>query len=141
MPHYRTIQDATRILKTTHEMFLNAVKATGLRGRVVRGTRVWTETELVRIGASVVTLQGMSQRKHHIDSDRDANPALAAELGTVRGSMCDAAEKFPIPNRFDVIPCEDSPRMIIRDKQTGREARVPLYAYGAIRAALSELFS
>lgn len=35
----------------------------------------------------------------------------------------------------------DQPRLIIRDRVSGRHALVPLFAYGVVREALAALFS
>ena len=82
----------------------------------------------------------MSARKHEIASDAELNPALADEIGSLRGVMADAAERQAMPSRFTAEPHPERPAMIITDQETGREASVGLYAYSAVREALSDLF-
>lgn len=62
------------------------------------------------------------------------------EIGEARGSMVDAAERLPLPSQFSAVPCPEGPAMIVCDEVTGRSARVSLYAYGAVRTALTDLF-
>jgi len=66
-------------------------------------------------------------------------PALARQLGSLRGGMVEAAEKAPLPARFSAVPHPDRPAMVVVDELTGRSSTVPLYAYGAVRAALTDL--
>lgn len=76
---------------------------------------------------------------HKKDSIDDLSPAMQAEVMGVRGLIAETAEKNPIPDRFTARP-GTGPRMIIADTETGRETEVSLYAYGAVRSALNELF-
>lgn len=79
-------------------------------------------------------------KPHHITTDDRMNPALKAEIGGLRGGMLGAAEKVNCPDRFTMTPDPDNPAMFITDTTTGRKARVSLYAYGAVREVLAELF-
>jgi hypothetical protein len=54
--------------------------------------------------------------------------------------MVGAAETFPLPSRFQTEAHPDRPAIIITDATTGRQATVSLYAYGATRQVLNELF-
>lgn len=74
-----------------------------------------------------------------ISSDSKKNPALAGELSSLRGDMVAAAEKAPLPERYDARPHPDQPAMIILDHDTGRTTVVPIFAYGAVRQALADL--
>lgn len=71
--------------------------------------------------------------------DDDRHPEARRIMGEMRGTMVEAAERFPMPDRFSAVPCPQSPAMIICDEQTGRSARVSLYAYSAVREALTAL--
>jgi hypothetical protein len=81
-----------------------------------------------------------TNRIHEIASDAKANPALRKELGSLRGSVVDAAEKNALPKRFKVEPSATRPAMVITDTVTGKCSTVAIYAYGEFRKALSELF-
>jgi hypothetical protein len=48
-----SIHDLVRRLGTTYAAAFDAIKATGLRGRVVNGTRVWTRDEVEAIRAAL----------------------------------------------------------------------------------------
>jgi hypothetical protein len=54
--------------------------------------------------------------------------------------MGDAADRRDLPGRFLVKYTEPANRRLILDTRTGRTAVVPLYAYGAVRQALDDLF-
>lgn len=82
----------------------------------------------------------MKNKIHKVSSDKNLNPRLAKQIGSLRGCMVGAAEKNKLPKRFKVTPHPDHPRMIIKDTTSGRETIVPLFAYGAVREALMELF-
>ena len=75
-----------------------------------------------------------------VSSDNRLNPALAAEVGGLRGGMLAAAEARPLPARFSAVPHPDRPAMVVVDEQTGRSTTVGLFAYGALREALTDLF-
>lgn len=77
----------------------------------------------------------------HISSDKRLNPALANELGGLRGGMAAAADAVQIPDRFDCHPHPDKPAMVITDMQTGRQVEVTLGGYRAARTVLAGLFS
>lgn len=55
------------------------------------------------------------------------------------GMIAVAAERNPLPERFFTLPAA-GPAVYVHDKQTGRRAEVPLFAYGEVRRVLSELF-
>lgn len=80
-------------------------------------------------------------RKHSVSTDARMNPELKEEVQGLRGSMLGQAEKHEIPERFTVVPHPDRPALIITDSTTGRSTTVPLFAYGAIREALGDLFN
>ena len=75
-----------------------------------------------------------------ISGDDALNPTLAAELGGLRGGMLAAAEARPLPARFSAVPHPDRAAMVVVDEQTGRSTTVGLFAYGALREALTDLF-
>lgn len=66
--------------------------------------------------------------KYVIDSDRKSNLSLREQLSTVRGGMAEQIHRQAacLPIRFEVIPCEDAPAMLIRDQITGKEIKVGL---------------
>lgn len=72
--------------------------------------------------------------------DMDKSPAVREAVADVRGAMGEAAERRPMPLRFDARPDPDQPFMLIRDMVTNRETRVPMFAYGTVREALNDLF-
>lgn len=72
--------------------------------------------------------------------DRMSEP-VRKEMGEFRGVMVDCAEKSAMPDHFSAVPHPDRPAMIIVDERTGRSATVSLYAYGAVREALNDLFA
>ena len=82
----------------------------------------------------------MKKKVHEIIQDANLHPKLRAEVGELRGAMVEASEKVPLPKRFKVLPMLSSPSMVIVDKLTKRSTQVPLYAYGAVRKVLAELF-
>ncbi len=79
-------------------------------------------------------------RKYAISADSNLHDKLKDELQTLRGAMVGAAEQFPLPARFRAEPHPDRPAFVITDSLTGRTATVSLFAYGATRQALNELF-
>lgn len=82
----------------------------------------------------------MSRKPIAISGDERLNPALAAQVGSLRGGMVEAAERFALPARFSAVPHPDRPAMVLVDEQTGRSTIVSLYAYGAVRETLTALF-
>jgi hypothetical protein len=72
--------------------------------------------------------------------DSRLDPELARQLGSMRGGMVAAAEAQPMPPRFSAVPHPDRPAMVVVDEETGRSTTVGLYAYGATRQALQDLF-
>lgn len=72
--------------------------------------------------------------------DDGCSPYARRAIGELRGSMVVAAEGHPMPDRFSAVPDPDSPAMVICDEATGRSTVVGLYAYGAVREALHNLF-
>ena len=83
---------------------------------------------------------GYAVRKHPIETDERLNEVLKQEVQEVRGSIVSQAEKNELPSRFNVIPCEGSPSMVIHDTHTGRKVTVPIFAYGEVRKAIKALF-
>lgn len=79
-------------------------------------------------------------KKHHISSDFNKNPELKNDLGEVRGSIVENANKVPIPERFQVTPDESLPKMWIKDTTTGNEVAVGIFAYAEVRRVLNALF-
>lgn len=78
-------------MKTIHEMvktfgggdyeaILNAIKATGLRGRLVRGERVWSDDEAARIAAAVKPAAYTVRVNNANRPERFATRAEAAEF-------------------------------------------------------------
>ena len=62
-----------------------------------------------------------------------------SEIESLRGTMKQVAEqRCPLPERFSVS--QDGNGTVITDGDTGREVRVPLYAYSAVRETLARLF-
>jgi hypothetical protein len=55
-------------------------------------------------------------------------------------SIVTAAEVTPLTDRFGVVEHATRPAMIVVDRMTGKATTVSLYAYGAVREALTELF-
>ena len=78
--------------------------------------------------------------KIYNSSDASLNSRLATQVATVRGGMVEAAEAQSLPNRFDATPHPDHASMILTDIDTGRASIIPLFAYRAVREALSDLF-
>jgi hypothetical protein len=56
------------------------------------------------------------------------------------GMMTDAAEKNELPERFRVTQQPGNPSVFIIDTTTMRTTIVPLFAYGAVRKTLNDLF-
>lgn len=79
-------------------------------------------------------------KKHSISSDEKSNPVLKEEITSLRGGMLAQAEKIELPSRFEVESHKERPRMIIKDKETGKVTEVPIFAYGEVRKALHDLF-
>ena len=75
-----------------------------------------------------------------ISTDADLTPALASEVGGLRGLIADTALEQPMPDRFTAKPHADRPAMIVTDSETGRSTTVGLYAYRAVRESLQDLF-
>lgn len=78
-------------------------------------------------------------RIHRTRADSHKNPELAEQLGAMRGTMADAAEANPLPAGFRAEPT-DRPAFRILHEASGRSHVVGLYAYGATRNAISDLF-
>lgn len=72
--------------------------------------------------------------------DARRSPEGQQLIGEMRGSMLVAAEQRPLPDRFSAVPHPDRPAMIVCDETTGRSCTVGLFAYGALREALTDLF-
>lgn len=79
-------------------------------------------------------------KKHAVSNDNRMNSSLQGEVQGLRGGMVAQAEKNELPERFQVTPHADYPRMIIEDTVTGKKTEVGLYAYGDVRRVLGELF-
>jgi hypothetical protein len=78
---------------------------------------------------------------HSIKGDEKLNSRLRNEVGTLRGSILQAAEAgVSIPERFVAVPSKASPEMVITDKETGKRTTVALCHYYGVRKALQELF-
>jgi hypothetical protein len=78
---------------------------------------------------------------HDLPSDRDMNPALRQEVTSLRESITEAARRAAaLPQRFEARPHETRPAMVISDRETGLEATVGLFAYGAACELLAALF-
>lgn len=78
-------------------------------------------------------------RIHRSRHDSRMNPVLRDQVGELRGTMLDAAERFPMAPGFALEPTDrQSVRIVHQD--SGRSYEVSLYAYGATRKAFSELF-
>jgi hypothetical protein len=73
-------------------------------------------------------------------TDARLNPALQAQVATLRGGMIGAAEAKPFPARFSAVDHPDRAAMVITDAETGRSHIVSLYAYGAVRDTLQAFF-
>ena len=78
-------------------------------------------------------------RIHRTRADADKNPELAHQLGVMRGTMANAAERNPLPPGFTAEPTDRSAFRIVHEA-SGRSHVVGLYAYGATRKAISALF-
>jgi len=59
-------------------------------------------------------------------------------VGVLQGSMTAEAEKIAIPSRF-ITECKGN-QIEIMDITTCKLVKVPLFAYGAVRRALNNLF-
>ena len=82
----------------------------------------------------------MNNTFHPISMDKTKNRSLQMQMGSLRGCLVDTANKLPLPSRFTVDKCNDTPDMSITDTISGKVAIVPIYAYGAVRRALNDLF-
>ncbi len=78
--------------------------------------------------------------QYGISSDDSLNPALRKEVQNLRGGILGAAASVPLPSRFVAVPNGDQPGVTITDTMTKRSVTVPLYAYSAVREALTGLF-
>lgn len=76
-----------------------------------------------------------------ISNDKTCNPELREEVQSLRGGLVSVAERNELPERFQVTPNKDHPRMEITDNTTGRTTVVPLFGYGEVRKVLNDLFS
>jgi hypothetical protein len=75
-----------------------------------------------------------------IEGDKDMNEALRGEVQGVRGAIVETAELRPMPARFTTRPHDVRAAVIIEDTVTTRTTCVPLFAYGSVREALTDLF-
>lgn len=87
----------------------------------------------------------MSQRKKRsepLNTSQDARHSVEGRkvLGSLRADISNAAEKNSLPDRFVAVAHAHTPAMIIHDTLTGRQSLVPLFAYGATRKILNDLF-
>lgn len=73
-------------------------------------------------------------------TDKHLNPRLADEVAGVRGALSQAAERVPIPRRFEVVDHPDRPAVIIVDTVTGRSVEMGLCDYYGARVLLATLF-
>lgn len=80
-------------------------------------------------------------RKIAVRGDNKLNPVLKAQIQTLRGGMANIAEQQPMPARFTAETDPNMPAMIITDLLTGRQTTVGMFAYRAVRSALSDLFA
>lgn len=66
---------------------------------------------------------------------------LQRQVRDLRDVMMDAANgRADLPGFFVPIADDGSPIVTIRDTRTGRQTRVPLFAYGEVVQVLSDLF-
>lgn len=70
---------------------------------------------------------------------RYSNEAVP-QIGELRGEMVMAAEQSGLPDRFIVEQHAHTPAMIFFDSETGRSTMDPLFAYGAVRDTLNDLY-
>lgn len=73
--------------------------------------------------------------------DDHRSPEGRQLIGEMRGGMLAAAEANPLPDRFSAVPHPDRPAMIVCDEVTGKSCTVGMFAYGAVRQALTDLFA
>lgn len=52
MRHFR-IQEIVKITRSTFSLVMRAIQTTGLKGRIIDGTRMWTESEVKEIDAEI----------------------------------------------------------------------------------------
>lgn len=82
--------------------------------------------------------RGKPQRR--VVTHMTLNGERKSDVTSLRGGIVGAAEKNPLPARFEVEYSATHPRVIISDKQTGRKVEVPLFGYGVVREVLNTLF-
>lgn len=87
----------------------------------------------------------MPPRKNRPDpfnttNDARYSKAAVAQIGELRGGMVAAAEKFGLPDRFIAERHAHRPAIVLLDQETGRTSVVPLFAYGAVREMLNDLY-
>jgi hypothetical protein len=75
-----------------------------------------------------------------ISTDEKLNPRLRGHVQTLRGSMVEALNKNPLPQRFTQTEHPDQPAVIIKDSVTGRELTVGLCDAHGARKALAAFF-
>jgi len=75
-----------------------------------------------------------------LPSEQHISPGLSGQVAGLRDSITTAACAVPLRARFTDAPHDSRPARVITDRQTGRSATVPLYACGAARYMLAELF-
>ena len=73
-----------------------------------------------------------------IKSDERLNSQLQNEVSELRESIIKNVKNTS--ERFVAVSSTDAPEMIITDTTTWRTTTVPLYGYGNVMKALSELF-
>lgn len=78
-------------------------------------------------------------RIHRTRSDARLNPVLQDQVGALRGSMLDAAERNPLPPGFVAEPM-DRPSARIVHEASGRAHVVAFHSYAAVRKAFAEMF-
>ncbi len=103
------------------------------------GGRIGAGREAGMAGNADGVAEGPAGVPFATEGDRRVAPALARRLGEVRGGMVAAAEAHPLPPGLSARPT-GHPRVEIAHPSTGRSVEVGLYAYGAVRKALGELF-
>lgn len=73
-------------------------------------------------------------------TDKKLHPKVATKMAALRGAITEAAEKKPLPPRFDAIEHPDKPAMILSDLETGRQIRIALSDYYGARKVLNAFF-
>lgn len=73
-----------------------------------------------------------------ITSDKRLNNQLQEDISELRESIIENVKTTS--KRFVAVNPTDKPEMIITDTSTWKTTTVPLYAYGNVMKALTELF-